>query len=141
MVGYEGVNQQKIYNPRTKKINISAFVWFDISFNYYNIIHEVIDKDKNDTVLGDIQNEVDDKEFGKIIARKQVIKKDAILAYSTLQSQKKSVVTDSEKERYNNSLFKSTIDNNYLLPNQLILSLIVLKLFADWKKAKNILGS
>ena len=44
---------------------------------------------------------------------KQVVRKDAILVYSTLQSQKRSIVADSEKERDNNSFLKSIINNNH----------------------------
>ena len=73
MVGYGGVNQWKIYNPKTRRIHISASVWFDESFSYYDTGHEVIDKEDDGAELGDVWNEADDKEFGKVMAGKQVV--------------------------------------------------------------------
>ena len=54
MVGYGGVNQWKIYNPKTRRIHISASVWFDESFSYYDTGHEVIDEDDDSAELGDV---------------------------------------------------------------------------------------
>ena len=48
------------------------------------------------------------------------IRRDTTLAYSTPQSQEGSDVADSEEKRHDNSLSKSTIDNDHPLPNQSI---------------------
>lgn len=118
MVGYGGVNQWRIYNPRTRRIHVSASVRFDESFSYYDTGHEITDEDDDGAELGDVWNEADDKEFGKVIVGKQVVGRDATLAHSTPQSQKGSVVADSEEEGDNNSLSESAIDNDHPLPNQ-----------------------
>ena len=75
--------------------------------------------------LGDIWNKTDDKEISKVMAEKQVIERDAILAHFTPQSQEESVIADSKEEGNNKSLPESAIDNHYLLPNQPILPPIV----------------
>ena len=117
MVGYMEVNQWKIYNPKTRKIHILASILFDENFSYYNTGHEVKDEDDNSAELGNVWNEVDDEEFGKVMARKQVIQRDATLADSTPQSQEESVVADNKEKGNNNSLPYSAIDNDYPLPN------------------------
>lgn len=61
------------------------------------------------------------------MGRKQVIRREAILVYSTFQSQKVPIIANSEEEKDNNSFSKSAIDNNYPLSNQLIPSLAILK--------------
>ena len=141
MIGYKEVNQQKIYNSRTKKIHISASVWFDKSFDYYNTSHEVTNEDNNGMELGNIQNEADDEEFGKVMARKQVARRDAILPHFTLQSQKEFIVIDNEEEEDNNSFLESIINNDYPLPNQLILLSTVLKSSVDLQEVEDIFRS
>ena len=54
MVGYDWVNQWRIFNLRTKRIHISASVRFDESFSYYDTSHEVADEDDNCDELGDV---------------------------------------------------------------------------------------
>ena len=83
MVGYGGVNQWRIYNPRTRRIYVSASVWFDESFSYYDTGHEIIDENDDGAELGHVCNEADDKEFDKVMAGQQVVEKDATLAHST----------------------------------------------------------
>ena len=80
MIEYEGVNQQRVYNPKTRKIQISASVCFDDGFSYYDTSHEVTYKDDRSTELSDIQNEIEDNKFGKVIIGKQVVEKRVILA-------------------------------------------------------------
>ena len=46
------MNQWGIYNPRTRRIHVSASVWFNESFSYYDTGHEITDKDDNDAELG-----------------------------------------------------------------------------------------
>ena len=117
MVGYGGVNEQKIYNAKTKGIHILASVWFDKSFSYYDIGSEITDEDDNGAKLSDVWNKADDEEFGKVMAGKQIGQRDAILAHSTPQSQEVSVVADNKEERDNNNLPESAIDNDYPLQN------------------------
>ena len=71
-VAYGGVNQWRIYNPRTRRIHVSSSVQFDESFSYYDTSHEVADEDENGDNFGDIWNEADDKEFSKVMTRRQV---------------------------------------------------------------------
>lgn len=86
MIGYGGVNQQRVYNLKTRRIYFSAFVWFNEGLCYYDISHEIEDKDDDGAKLGDIWNEVDDEEFSKVMDRKQVVERDATLTYSIPQS-------------------------------------------------------
>lgn len=72
MVGYGGVNQWRIYNPRTRRIHVSSSVRFDEGFSYYDTSHEVADEDENGDEFGDIWNEADDKEFSKVMTGRQV---------------------------------------------------------------------
>ena len=109
MVGYGGMNQWRIYNPRIRRIYVSVSIWFDKSFSYYDTDHEVTDENYDGAELGDVWNEADDVEFGKIIAGKQVVGKDVTLAHSTPQSQEESVVADNEEEGNKNSLSESAI--------------------------------
>ena len=118
MVGYGGVNQWRVYNPKTRRIHVSASVRFDEGFSYYDTSHEVEDEDDDGAELGDVWNEADDEEFGKVMDGKQVVGRDATLAHSTPQSQEGSVVADSEEEGDNNSLPESAMDNDHPLPNQ-----------------------
>lgn len=97
-----------------------ASVQFNKSFSDYDTGHEVTNEHDNSTELGNIWNKADDKKFGKVIAGKQVLRREASLAYFTLQSQKKFVIADSKDEGDNNSIFKSNIGTNHLLSNQLI---------------------
>ncbi len=76
-------------------------------------------------MLGDVWNEADNAEFGKVMTGRQAIRRDAILAHPTLQSHKRCVVADSEKEGDNNSLSESAVDNDYPLPSQPIPSHVV----------------
>lgn len=125
MVGYGEVKQWKIYNYKTKSINISAFICFDKSFIYNNISYEITNKDNNGVKLNNLWNKVNDEKFSKVMAEKQVIKKNNTLAHSTPQSGKKSVITDSKVDGENNCLPELAINNNYILLNQPILSPIV----------------
>lgn len=72
-----------IYNYRIKKIYVSTSIWFDKSFSYYDTDHKITDKDDDDTELGDIWNETNNKKFGKVIVREQIVERDVTLAYST----------------------------------------------------------
>ena len=56
--------------------------------------------------MGDIWNEANDDEFGKVMTRKQIVRKKAILADLYLQSKERSVIADSKKKRDNDSLFE-----------------------------------
>lgn len=67
--------------------------------------------------MGDVLNEADDKKFVKVIVKKQVLWRDAILAHFTPQIQERSMIADIEEKGDNHSLFKSSIDNNYPLSN------------------------
>lgn len=118
IVGYGGLNQQRVYNPRTRRIHVLVFIQFNEGFSYYDTSHETTNKDDENTEVSDIQNEVDDDKFGKVMARKQVVGKETILANSTLQSKERSVIADSKNEGDNNSLFESAANNNHPLPNQ-----------------------
>lgn len=80
MVEYRGVNQWRVYNLKTRKIHILSFVHFDKGFSYYDINCEATDKDDESRELGNIQNEVDDNEFSKAMARKQVARREVTLA-------------------------------------------------------------
>ncbi len=124
MVGYDGVNQWRIYDLRTRKIHVSVFVRFDEGFSYYDTSHEVADEDDNNDELGNVWNEVDDEEFGKVMTGKQAIGRDTTFTHPTPQSYKGSVVADSEKER-DNSLPESVVDKNHLLPSQSMPPLLV----------------
>lgn len=66
MVGYEGVNKQKIHNLKTKKINISAFIYFNQSFSYYNTGHKITDKNDNGMRLSDVLNKADNEDLVKL---------------------------------------------------------------------------
>lgn len=55
--------------------------------------------------FGDIWNKADDNKFNKVIAKKP----------------EKCIVADNEKKRNIENFPNSAIDNNNLLPNQLIL--------------------
>ena len=71
MVGYGGVNQWRIYSPRTRRVHVSASVCFDERFSYYDTSHGVTNDDTNeDKEIGDIWNEADDDEFGKFMTGK-----------------------------------------------------------------------
>ena len=70
---------------RTKKIHISASVWFEKSFSYYNTGYKIIDDYNSGTKLSDIWIKAEDQKFDKIIARKQVLERDIILAHSICQ--------------------------------------------------------
>ncbi len=118
MVGYGGVNQWRVYNPKTRRIHVSASVCSNKGFSYYDTSHEATDEDDESAELGDVWNEADDNEFGKVMAGKQVVGREATLADPTPQSKERSVVADSEEEGDNDSLPESTTDNNHLLPNQ-----------------------
>lgn len=63
--------------------------------------------------MSDIWNKIDKDKFDKAIAKKQ----------------EESIIANNKKEWDNISFFKSAINNNYLLSNQFIQSLIVLKKF------------
>lgn len=124
MVWYSGVNPQKIYNLKIKKIYVLLSVWFDKSFCYYNTSDKVADEDENVDKLGDIQNKANNKKFSKVMTGKQIEKKGTFI-YPILQLQKDCIAANSKKKRDNNSFFESIIDNNHFLPHQPMLSLTV----------------
>lgn len=70
MIGYRRIIQQRIYNLKTRKIYVLAFIQFDEGFSYYNISYKAENKDDNGANLGDLWNEADEKEFDKVIDRK-----------------------------------------------------------------------
>lgn len=70
MVRYKKVNQWKIYNLKTRRIYIFAFVRFYKNFSYYDISYEVRNKDNNSMKLVDIWNKADDKESDKVMIGK-----------------------------------------------------------------------
>ena len=126
MVRYERLNQQRVYNLKTRKIHILSFVWFDKGFSYYDISHETTDENDKNAELGNLWNEASDNEFGKVITRKQIVGKEAIISDPNFQSKERSVIADSEKEVDNDSLLESTATNNdHRLPNQSMLLSIV----------------
>lgn len=83
-----------------------------------DISYEIEDKDDDGVEFGDICNKTDDEEFGKVMNGKHVVGWDATLAYTTPQSQEKSIISDSEEEEDNNSLLESAMDNDHPLLNQ-----------------------
>lgn len=54
MIVYNGVNQQLIYNLKTRIIYILAFIWFDEGFRFYDNVYGIANKNDNDTKLGDV---------------------------------------------------------------------------------------
>lgn len=54
MARYKGVNLQRVYNLKTKRIYILSFIRFNKSFKYYNTSHEVIDEVDENAKLGDL---------------------------------------------------------------------------------------
>lgn len=125
MVWYSGVNEQKIYNLKIKKIYLLSSVWFDKGFCYYNTSDEVTDEDENVDKLGDIQNKANNKKFSKVMTGKQIEKKGTFI-YPTPQLQKDCIAANSKEKRDNNSFFESVIDNNHFLSHQPMLSLTVI---------------
>lgn len=71
--------------------------------------------------MGDVWNEVDNDEFGKVMAGKQIVRKEATLADPIFQSKERFVIADSKKKRDNCSLPESAANKNHPLPNQLML--------------------
>lgn len=59
-----------------------------------------------------------------------MIDEDAIINYSTNQSQKMFVVIDSKEKRDYSSLSKLIIDNDHILMNQPIITLILNKILS-----------
>lgn len=53
-IQYNIVNQQKIDNPKTKKIDVLAFIQFDKRLNYYDNSYELIEKNENKNKFGDV---------------------------------------------------------------------------------------
>lgn len=104
MIGYNRVNQLRIYNPRIRKIHVLSPVCFDKGFYYFNTSHEVADEDDNSEKLDDIQNKANDKEFSKIVTEKQV-KKKATFTHSIFQSQEESIAANSDEEGDNKQFF------------------------------------
>lgn len=118
MVGLGEVNEWRVDNPKTRRIHVSSFICFDGGFSYDNINHKTTEENDKSVKLDDVWNEVDDDEFNKAMARKQVVGREVTLADPIFQSKKRSVIAKSEKEGDNDSLSKSALDNNDLLPNQ-----------------------
>lgn len=125
MFGYKKINQQKVYNLKTKIIYILPFIQFDKGCNYYDIGHKKINENNKSAKLSNLQNEADYIEFNKVMAGKPVIKKETILADLTFQSNKRSVIANIKKKGNNNSFSLFAANNNCFLPNQLISPLVV----------------
>lgn len=94
-----------------------------MDFNYYNTSHNLVNKYDNGKELGYIWNKADNEEFGKVITKSWAIESNTKSAHTLPQSQKRSIVADSEEEGDNSKLSELTIDNNHFLPNQSMLSL------------------
>lgn len=118
MVGYNRVKQSNIYNPRTRRIHVSASVRYVKSFNYYDTSHEIADEYVNGDELGDVWNEADDEKFGKRMTKRQAMGSNAKSAYPTSKLHSGSVVANNKEEGDNNSLPKLAIDNDHPLSNQ-----------------------
>lgn len=54
MVWYGGVNQWRVYNPKTKRIYILSSIWLDEGFSYYDTSHETTDDNDKNADLGDV---------------------------------------------------------------------------------------
>lgn len=54
MVRCKGINKEKVYNPRTKKIYVLGSAQFNESFSYYDTSPKIIVKDNNSMEFSNI---------------------------------------------------------------------------------------